>query len=103
MAIKAKITASSIKGLTPEDKRLNDNEVSGFHVRITPKGLISYYLFYRLHGKQVNYKLGVHGQITPAQARDFAKDKLAEVTKGIDVQAIKKQEASTQSKLSFQR
>ena len=102
MAIKAKITASSIKGLTPEDKRLNDTEISGFHVRITPKGLISYYLFYRLHGKQVNYKLGVHGQITPAQARDLAKDKLAEVTKGIDVQAVKKQERinTEQAKLS---
>lgn len=102
MAIKAKITASSIKGLTPEDKRLNDIEISGFHVRITPKGLISYYLFYRLHGKQVNYKLGVHGQITPAQARDIAKDKLAEVTKGIDVQAVKKQERinTEQAKLS---
>ena len=102
MAIKAKITASSIKGLTPEDKRLNDTEISGFHVRITPKGLISYYLFYRLHGKQVNYKLGAHGQITPAQARDLAKDKLAEVTKGIDVQAVKKQERinTEQAKLS---
>lgn len=102
MAIKAKITASSIKGLTPEDKRLNDTEISGFHVRITPKGLISYYLFYRLYGKQVNYKLGVHGQITPAQARDLAKDKLAEVTKGIDVQAVKKQERinTEQAKLS---
>ncbi|MGX1112966.1 hypothetical protein ACSSVW_002373 [Pseudoalteromonas sp. MBR-15] len=37
MAIKAKITASSIKGLTPEDKRLNDTEISGFHVLLPLK------------------------------------------------------------------
>ncbi|MBS3798774.1 site-specific integrase [Pseudoalteromonas sp. BDTF-M6] len=102
MPIKAKITATSVKGLKPEDKRLNDTEIAGFHARITPKGSITYYLFYRLHGKQVNYKLGVNGQISPVQARDLAKDKMAEVTKGIDVQAVKKKERfnTQQAKLS---
>jgi integrase len=92
MTIKAKITVTSIKGLSPSDKRLNDSEISGFHARITPAGLITYYLFYRLHGKQVNYRLGIDGQMTPAQARDLAKNKIAEVTQGVDVQAVRKQE-----------
>ncbi|MFT6902337.1 MAG: integrase [Colwellia sp.] len=92
MAIKTKITITSIKNLIPEDKRLNDTEISGFHARITPLGLITYYLFYRLNGKQVNYRLGVDGQMTPAQARDLAKSKIAEVTQGVDVQALRKQE-----------
>lgn len=90
MPIKNKITATNIKKLLPEDKRLNDTEISGFHARITPSGLITYYLFYRLNGKQVNYRLGIDGQMTPAQARDLAKSKIAEVTQGVDVQAVRK-------------
>jgi integrase len=90
MAIKTKITITSIKNLIPEDKRLNDTEISGFHARITPLGLITYYLFYRLNGKQVNYRLGIDGQMSPAQARDLAKNKIAEVTQGVDVQAVRK-------------
>lgn len=102
MPIKAKITLSSIKNLTPADKRLNDTEISGFHARISLTGSISYYLFYRHKGKQVNYRLGLDGQITPAQARDLAKNKIAEVTQGIDVQEVKKQERikAKQEKLS---
>lgn len=90
MPVKNKITATNIKNLSPEDKRLNDTEISGFHARITPTGLITYYLFYRLNGKQVNYRLGIDGQMTPAQARDLAKNKIAEVTQGVDVQAVRK-------------
>lgn len=90
MPVKNKITATNIKNLIPEDKRLNDTEISGFHARITPSGLITYYLFYRLNGKQVNYRLGIDGQMTPAQARDLAKNKIAEVTQGVDVQAVRK-------------
>jgi integrase len=90
MTIKTKITITSIKNLIPEDKRLNDTEISGFHARITPTGLITYYLFYRLNGKQVNYRLGIDGQMSPAQARDLAKSQIAEVTQGVDVQAVRK-------------
>jgi hypothetical protein len=79
MPIKSKIT--NIKNLVPTDKRLNDTDISGFHARITPLGLITYYLFYRLNGKQVNYRLGVDGQMTPAQARYLAKVKLPTLLK----------------------
>ena len=99
MSVKAKISNSTIRNLKPSDKRLNDSDISGFHARITESGKIKYYLFYRHNGKQVNYLLGADGQITPAQARDLAKNKSAEVTKGVDVQAVKK-EAKEQVKLS---
>lgn len=91
MAISKKITASSIKELKPEDQRLNDTEIPGFHARITPNGKITYYLFYRLNGKQANFKLGSHGELSPAQARDFAKEKAGEVAKGLDIQSKKKE------------
>lgn len=92
MAIRAKITNASIKKLTPADQRLNDTEISGFHARITNKGSVSYYLYYRKDGKQVNYRLGTHGKITPAEARELARIKAGEVTKGTDIQEEKKKQ-----------
>ena len=91
MAISKKITATSIKQFKPEDKRLNDTDIPGFHARITPTGKITYYLFYRLNGKQANYKLGGYGELSPTQARDFAKEKAGEVAKGLDIQSEKKE------------
>jgi integrase len=91
VTIKAKITATTIKQLKPADKRLTDTELAGFHARITKEGKIHYYLYYRINGKQVNYKLGTEGKITPAIARDLAKEKSGEVAKGTDVQEVKKQ------------
>lgn len=101
MTKRLKITNSSIKGLTVDDCRVNDTEIAGFHARITPKGKITYYLYYRLNGKQVNYKLGSHGQITAAQARDLAKAKFGDVANGVDVQEAKK-EAKRQTELAKQ-
>lgn len=98
MAKRQKITNSSIKALEVGDGRVNDTELSGFHARITPKGKITYYLFYRLNGKQVNFKLATHPEVTAVQARDLAKAKLGEVANGVDVQAVKK-EAKRQTEL----
>ncbi|GAA5189972.1 site-specific integrase [Ferrimonas gelatinilytica] len=86
MALKRKISNSSLKALTVADGRLNDTEIPGFHARISPKGAIAFYLYYRLNGKQVNYRLGAAAELTAAQARDLAREKLAEVSKGNDVQ-----------------
>ena len=99
MTKRLKITNSSIKGLNVGDSRVNDTELSGFHARISPKGKITYYLFYRHNGKQVNYKLGSHPEISPSQARDLAKAKLGEVANGVDVQEVKK-EAKRQTELA---
>ena len=91
MPLKKKISVSSIKALQIEDKRLNDTEIAGFHARISSKGAIKYYLFYRLNGKQTNYFLGSASDITPAQARDLAKEKVGLVTRGYDIQEQKKE------------
>ncbi|MDV7105348.1 site-specific integrase [Vibrio sp. TH_r3] len=90
MAIKKKITSAAIKALTLEERRLNDTEVSGFHVIKFESGKVVYYVYYRLNGKQVNYKIGLATDITPAQARDLAKTKLGEVATGKNVQEDKK-------------
>jgi len=91
MAIKQKITISSIKSLTPDVERINDSEIPGFHARISKTGRITYYFYYRLNGQQANFKLGTGNELTAVQARDLAKQKAADVTKGVDIQAGKKQ------------
>ncbi len=89
MAMKQKITNTSIKNLTIEQGRLNDTEISGFHARISPKGAIKYYFYYRLHGKQNNYLIGAAESLTPAQARDLAKEKAGLVASGVDIQTMR--------------
>ncbi len=89
MPITKKITTATIKSLKVEDKRLNDTEVSGFHARISPKGHINYYLFYRFNGKQHNYLIGSANVLTPAQARDQAKELSGRVVSGVNVQEEK--------------
>lgn len=102
MAIKAKISASTIKNFKIEDKRMNDTEIKGFHARISKSGNICYYFFYRHNGKQCNFLLGRHGNITPVQARDFARLKAGEVATGVDVQTEKREaiEETRRKKLS---
>ncbi|MBM7037423.1 site-specific integrase [Vibrio ulleungensis] len=91
MPIKKKITNSALKDLTVEQRRINDTEVSGFHALKFASGKIAYYVYYRIDGKQVNFKIGLASDISPAQARDRAREKLGEVVKGTDVQESRKQ------------
>ncbi len=91
MTIKKKISNATISSLKIDDKRLNDTEISGFHARISPKGRITYFLYYRHNGKQQNVKLGTHPEITPAQARDAAKAAGASVVQGVDPHEHKKE------------
>ncbi len=86
MPVKKKITNTSIKALTVEQGRLNDTEISGFHARISPKGAIKYYFYYRINGKQRNYFIGSADSLTPTQARDLVKEKAGLVASGVDVQ-----------------
>lgn len=99
MAIKKKITNSSINALKSEDKRLNDSEISGIHARISPKGRVTYFLYYRHNGRQQNVKLGTHPEITPSQARDAAKMASASIVQGVDPHENKK-ELKAQEKLA---
>lgn len=72
------------------DKRISDTELSDYHARISPKGRITYFLYYRHNGKQQNVKLSTHPEITPAQARDAAKAASASSVQGVDSHEQKK-------------
>lgn len=92
---KGKITKSSVDGLKPSGARFVfwDTELKGFGVRVSTKRRKTYVVQYRLNGRagrSQQVKLGVHGQITPDQARKQAQQVLGEIAAGVDVAAEKR-------------
>lgn len=66
--------------LTPYE--VNDADLKGFGLRIQPSGVMSYYVRYRLRGRQTRYVIGRTTEFSPAQARDAAKSTLAGINLG---------------------
>jgi integrase len=56
-----------------------DTEIKGFIARRLPSGVISYGFQYRSDGKRRWISLGLHGNITPDEARRLAKKRAGEV------------------------
>jgi integrase len=85
--MKAKITATLIKTLKTTGKRYRiwDTQIQGFNLRVTATGRRLYVLTYRFRGKLSEYSLGVHGNITPEQARTLAKKLSGQVASNIDI------------------
>ena len=79
----------------PEGKlyRLWDSELKGFGLRISPKGVKTYFVMYRAGGGrraiQKEYTVGRHGPLTPDQARGEAQRLLSTVHLGKDPQAAR--------------
>lgn len=83
-----KITKRFVESLTTDDVdgRLEwDDAVPGFGVRVRPSGRKAYVVQYRTkQGRLHRRNLGVHGAVTPAQARRLAQDCLGDVAAGGD-------------------
>jgi integrase len=82
--MKAKITKRTVDALAAGDF-IADAEVKGFVVRRLVSGTTTYgYRFRNRAGKQRWLPLGLHGQITPDQARILAKKRAGEVADARD-------------------
>ena len=85
-----RITKSTVDSLVPgeRDKFLWDDELSGFGVKVTPKGAKSYVLQYRMGGRESQSRratIGRHGSPwTPQTARKEAERLLVQVRQRID-------------------
>jgi integrase len=69
---KVKLTAAAVERLKPPlDGQVDyfDQALPGFGLRITAKGVRSYFCFYRVAGKLVRHTLGRHSALSLGQAR----------------------------------
>lgn len=82
---RAKITKSRVDSIKPGEF-LADNEIKGFVARRLRSGVVTYGYRYRdkITGRQRWIGLGLHGPITPEEARDLAKKRAGEVADSRD-------------------
>lgn len=79
----------SLKSIKPTGNIVDyrDETITGFMVRVQRTGSMSYILEY---GRGKRYTIGQVGQITLAQAREIAQDKMAQALLGHDLNADKR-------------
>lgn len=77
------ITNPLIKSLRPQEKpyEIRDTKLKGLILRVQPSGIMTYYVEYKRGSRE---KLGRADAITPFEARDIAKLKLADFCQGKD-------------------
>lgn len=82
-----------------------DTELKGFGLRVTPKGVRSYVVQYRLAGRPAKrMTIGVHGSPwTPEKARGYAEEILYDVKRGGDPAHEAKQRAREAVDLEFSK
>jgi len=78
---RAKLTKRAVEAVRPADRDLIlwDTELKGFGCKVTPKGKRVYFAYYRTReGQQRRPSIGVHGAMTCEQARETARQWLAD-------------------------
>lgn len=95
------LTNRLAESLRPKAKpyEVRDDTIKGFLLRVQPTGTKVYYLAYvNNEGKKQRSRIGAHGTITAAQARDSASKQAGRVALDIDVHHEKK-EAKAQAEI----
>ena len=90
-----KITKRIVDAFEPDpagEQLIWDTELKGFGVRMMPSGVASYIIKYRnAEGRQRKMTVGRVGTLMPEEARQLAREKLAEASKGADPSAERQQ------------
>lgn len=95
MTNKLNFTKATLAALPPAEpgKRayFNDTRVLGLQLQVTDKGVKTYYVYKRIHGRPKRIKLGRFPDMSPAMARDQAQICLAQIAKGDDPMVLKRE------------
>jgi integrase len=88
------LTKATVEALKPKAAmyRVPDAEVRGLNIQVTPAGVLSWVLRFRVHGHQKAYTLGRWPELTVALARKKALALLPDIGDGNDPSAKKKEE-----------
>lgn len=102
-----RITKTEVDRLAPAERDcfIWDDRVSGFGVKVTPKGRKVYIFQYRLGGrgsKVRRFTIGRHGAITTEQARGEASRLSLLVSQGVDPQFDKAEKRRQEVELGFE-
>ena len=76
-----------------------DEEVPGLQVAVTDRGAKTYYVYRKIQGRPRRIKLGQHPDLSPAMARSEAYQILAQIARGQDPQAQRRQKRARQVSL----
>ena len=88
-----KLTKTLVESLKASESRyeVNDTEIKGFQLRVTPKGKKTFCYTYRNNmKKRQRVTIGVYGDLTAEQARDKAKEYASLAAQKVDIQEEKK-------------
>src|SRR5689334_3836019 len=100
-----KLTKKVVDGVaTPEkgEEKIWDAELKGFGFRVRASGHRSWFIQYRnASGRTRRYTLGDYGTLTPEEARQEARQKLAAVAKGEDPAEDRKQKREAETVAEF--
>lgn len=93
------INKASIEAMVPRVKvyRIPDAQTRGLYIQMTPAGVLSWVLRFRVHGREKTHSIGRWPEVTVSKARAKAITLLGEINDGNDPAAKKKAERSAKT------
>jgi integrase len=93
------LTKAIVEGLEPKAAlyRVPDAQVRGLFIQVTPGGVLSWVLRFRVHGREKTHMVGRWPELTVAQARKMALDLQSKISQGEDPAATRRAEREAET------
>jgi integrase len=93
------INKASIEAMEPKAKtyRIPDAQTRGLYIQMTPAGVLSWVLRFRVHGREKTHSIGRWPEVTVSKARAKAITLLGDINDGNDPTAKKKAERAAKT------
>lgn len=93
------INKAYIEAMKPDAKvyRMPDAQTRGLYIQMTPAGVLSWVLRFRVHGREKTHSIGRWPEVTVAQARKMASALQAGIAEGKDPAAKRKLERAAKT------